>query len=528
MDVRDESTDVVRIVLELKRGADPGAAMAYLYKHTPLQSNFHVNLTCLAPEGEAGATAPARLSLRRMLRHFLDFRLEVVTRRLEYRLAKLRERIHLLEGLERVFDALDEALALIRKSKDKAHAARKLKKRFDLDAIQADHVLGLPLYRLARLEIEGVRKELAEKRAEAAEVERLLADVDARWAVVRGELEAIAGAYGDERRTRLAGPAAADTFEPEAYIVRERAWVIVSRQGRVKRQGGFSELAAIRVPEGDDVAWALHTDTLQTVTFYTTRGSAYVVRVADIPATTGFGEPLQATLTFSDGERIVGVTCSDERLQPVPAEIDVDGLSEDDPRPPFAVALTRLGKAVRFSLAGHAEVSTRSGRRYMSLAGGDEVVAVRTCAGDENVALATKDGRVLLFAVREIPPRAGAARGVKAIRLGQGDRVLGFALVRKKREGLRVATNRGREVIVRETSYKPASRGGRGTIVIRKGGLVLDDWPAEVVEPRGDEDLEHEEPEDEEEIAGEPESASADADRTLTQQTLFDAGEGDE
>ena len=507
VDVRDESTDTVRVVLELKRGADADAAMAYLFKHTPLQTNFHVNLTCLVP-GEAGAPAvPARLPLKDLLRYFLDFRLEVVTRRLRHRLARLRERIHLLEGLELLFDALDEALALIRASKDKRDAAGRLMERLGLDEVQADYVLGLPLYRLARLEVDAVRTELAEKRAEAAEVEALLADEAARWAVVRGELLDVARAYGDARRTVLAGPEVAPEFEPEAYIVRERTWVIVSRNGRVKRQGGFSELSAIRVPEGDEVGWALHTDTLQTATFFTTHGRAYVLRVSDLPATSGFGDPLQATLHFSDGERVVGVTCSDERLLPPPAAVELEALAEDDPRPPFAIALTRKGKAVRFPLASHREVSTRSGRRYLSLADADEVLAVAVCAGDENVALATAQGRVLLFSVREVPPRGGVARGVNAIRLGAGDRVLGFALVTRKRDGLAVATTRGRELLVRETSYKPASRGGRGTVVIRQGGLVLrEPPPPQVLEPREPVEEEEEPDDDVEEAAvAEPE-----------------------
>jgi len=529
LDVRDESTDEVRVVLELKRGSDPEAAMAFLYRHTPLQTNVQVNLTCLVPEVGSDVAAPARLPLDRLLRHFLDFRLEVVTRRLRHRLDELEERIHLLEGLETVFDGLDAAIDLIRRSKDKADAARRLKRRFALDDAQADHVLSLRLYRLAQLEIEAVRAELEEKRAEAAEVAALLADEAARWGLVRNELVDVAEAYGDRRRTRLSGPQSVERFEPEAYIVRERSWVIVSRNGRVKRLGGFSELSAIRVQEGDEVGWALRTDTLQTVTFYTQLGSAYVMRVADVPATTGFGEPLQAVFRFADGERVVGVTSSDERLWPTPAEVDLDALSEEDPRPPFVLALTRGGKAIRFPLSAQQELSTRSGRRYVGLAAGDEVVAVCPCAGDEQVALATEGGRALLFPVRQVPPRAGAARGVKAIRLAADDRVLGFALATRKRQGLRVRTSRGREVIVRETSYKPASRGGKGTIVIRRGGFVRWEWPPEVVEPAGDgeeEEVEAEEVEAEaEEAAPAPPPREVAEERTVTQQTLFGGDE---
>jgi DNA gyrase subunit A len=406
VDIRDESTDDVRIVMELKRGADPEAAMAFVYKHTPLMQNFHVNLTCLAPTANPEVAAPQRMDLKSVLRYFLDFRLEVVTRRLTYQLEKLRERIHILEGFEILFDALDEAIQIIRDSEGKKDAARSLMARFALSEIQTEAILELKLYKLARLEILEIRTELEEKRAEAARLEALLADEAARWRIVKTELGEIAETYGDARRTRLVGPeAAVKEFDAEAYIVRERTWVIVSRQGRLKRQKRFSEVGSIRVPDGDEVGWVVRTDTRKTVTFYTNLGSAYVLRVDDITQTTGYGDPIQAQFSFGDGERIVGVIANDPKLLPEPAEVDLEGLAEDDPRPPFGVGVASDGKALRFPLSAHADVSTKSGRKYMSVPGLLEVVAVFPCSGAENVAIASRDGRVLLFPVHEIPPR---------------------------------------------------------------------------------------------------------------------------
>ena len=403
---------------------------------------------------------------------------------------RLLDRIHVLEGLALIFDDLDRALELIRKSKGKADAAKKLIKEFALDELQADHILELKLYRLAKLEIQAIRDELDEKRTEAERIRALLDDEGARWRLVRSELAEVADAYGDERRSRIIGRVETREFDAEAYIIKERTWVIVSRLGRVKRQGGFSDLSAIRLPEGDEVGWALHTDTRQTVALHTQLGSAYVLRVADIQATTGFGEPIQSSFNFADGERVVGITSADESVHPVPSVADLEGLAEDDPQPPFAVAVTRLGRIVRFPLASHAEVSTRNGRKAVSLARTDEVVGVQVCAGDELVTLATEEGRVLIFKVSEVPPRAGAARGVKAIRLGPKDRVLGFQLTTRKRHGLRAWTTRGREVIVRETSYKPARRGGKGTIVIKQGRLERCEVQPVIIEPLVDEEFE--------------------------------------
>ena len=483
VDIRDESTDDVRVVMELKRGEEPDVAMAYLYKHTPLQQNFHVNMTCLVPDPDLEVLQPRRVSLQEMLRHFLDFRFEVVTRRLTHQLQKLRERIHILEGLAIVFDAVDETIRIIRKSDGKADAAAKLMARFALSETQTDAILELKLYRLARLEILVIQEELAAKMAEAARIEALLESDAGRWGVVRAELLELADSYGDARRTALVGPPAEVSFDPEAYIVRENTWVIVSRQGRVKRQKGFSDVSAIRVPEGDEIGWVIRTDTKHTVAFYTQKGSAYVMRVDAIPATTGYGDPVQTLFSFDDGERIVGVTCSDPRLHPAPAEVDLATLAEDDPRPPFAVCITRQGKAVRFPLASHKDVSTRSGRRFVSLGDDDSAIAVVVCAGDEMVTLATEDAHVLIFAVNEIPPRANAAKGVNAIKLEELDRVLGFQLSTRKRDGLKVWTNRGAEMIVRETSYRPASRGGKGICVLKRGRLTKFEWPVEVLMP---------------------------------------------
>src|SRR5687767_1068038 len=204
VDVRDLSTDDVRIEIELKAGADENLVMAYLFKNTPLQTTFAVNLTCLVPIEESDTGRPQRLELREALWHFLHFRLEVVTARLEHELEQLRRRIHLLEGFEKVFDALDEIIRIIRKSDGKADAADKIIKRFELDADQTDAILELKLYRLARLEILVIQNELAEKRKRARQIAGLLKDEEGRWKIVRteiGEIEQKYAGKADKRRT---------------------------------------------------------------------------------------------------------------------------------------------------------------------------------------------------------------------------------------------------------------------------------------------------------------------------------------
>ena len=174
VDVKDVSTDDVRIELTIKREADPKMVMAYLFKHTPLQTNFPVNLTCLIPTENPEVGRPERCDLKTILWHFLHFRLEVVTARLEHELGALRKRIHILEGFEKVFDALDEILRIIRKSDGKSDAAAKIMARFGLDAEQTDAILELKIYRLARLEILVITNELADKRKRAQQIGALL------------------------------------------------------------------------------------------------------------------------------------------------------------------------------------------------------------------------------------------------------------------------------------------------------------------------------------------------------------------
>src|ERR671938_1025299 len=191
LDVKDLSTEDVRIALEMKRDADEKMIMAYLFKHTPLQINFAVNLTCLIPTENPEVGRPERLDLKQILWHFLHFRLEVVTKRLENELAALKKRIHILDGFEKVFDALDEIIKMIRKSDGKADAAEKIMKRFELDADQTDAILELKLYRLARLEILVIQNELADKSKRARQITGLLKDEEGRWGLVRADIEEI-------------------------------------------------------------------------------------------------------------------------------------------------------------------------------------------------------------------------------------------------------------------------------------------------------------------------------------------------
>src|SRR5207248_5465499 len=220
IDVRDESTADIRVVLELKADAAAEAAMAYVYKHSALQTNFNVNLTCLLPTGNPAVGQPARVTLRDLCRQFLDFRMRVITRRLEHEKRQLEARLHILDALAKIHDDLDRAIRIIRKAESRADAAKQLMAAFKLDEVQANAILEIRLYQLARLEIEKIRAERAEKKRRLKEVEALLSKPRERWKLIRAELERLGEKYGDKRRTALSAGEELE-YDPEAYIVHE-------------------------------------------------------------------------------------------------------------------------------------------------------------------------------------------------------------------------------------------------------------------------------------------------------------------
>ena len=469
LDVKDLSTDDVRIRLELKRECDERKVMAYLFKHTPLQSSVIVNLTCLVPTENPEVGRPERLDLHAALWHFLHFRLEVVTRRLEHELAALRTRIHLLEGFAKVFDALDEILRIVRGSNGKQDAAKTIIRRFGLDEAQTDAILELKIYRLAKLEIQLIRDELTEKRQDARRISRLLRDEPGRWKVVREELVALHKEYGnakvDRRRTLI--QAADDDVEVTAddFIVEEDAVVILTRDGWVKRQREVKDLSTTRLREGDSVLAAVAGSTRASLVFFSNVGVAYTSRIIDIPSTTGYGEPIQRLFKLKDGERIVSVVSLDPRITPAIVTRKAGGVP-----PRHAVAVTTDGYSLRFGLEPFLEPSTRSGRRYARPAAGAEVVGVATVTGDEVVIAATREARAMLCGVGEINFLSGPGRGVMLIKLPKGrDRVIGFVASTGDRDLLTVETTRGGTQNVSTAKYEVTGRGGKGRELLQRG-----------------------------------------------------------
>jgi len=467
LDVKDVSTDDVRIALEIKKDADPKMVMAYLFKNTPLQTNFIVNFTCLIPTENPEVGRPERLDLHTALMYFLQFRLQVVTNRLEHELESLKKRIHILEGFEKVFDALDEIIRIIRKSEGKADSAEKIIKRFGLDAEQADAILELKLYRLARLEILVIQNELADKRKRARYINSLLKDEEGRWKVVRDEIEEIQRKYGgkDDKRRTLIESEEEVSFTADDFIVEEDNVVIVSRDGWVKRQKEVRDLSTTRLREGDSVLAVLQGSTRAVAVFFSNFGAAYSSRIIDVPASTGYGEPVQKLFKLRDGERIVAAFSLDQR-----SIGDIGTRKEGEPPPVHAIAVTSDGYSLRFSFEPFVEPSTRAGRRYARPSEGVEVVGVARLTGDEIIIAATADARGLLCRADEVNYLSGPGKGVILIKLtGDDDRVLGFIASSGDRDLLRVETSRGGEQTISTAKYEVTGRGGKGRELLQRG-----------------------------------------------------------
>jgi DNA gyrase subunit A len=474
VDVKDVSTDDVRIQLELKRDADEKMVMAYLFKHTQLQTSFVVNLTCLEPtEANVEVGRPKRMDLHEMLWHFLHFRLDVVTRRLEHELEALKKRVHILEGFELVFDALDEILKIVRKSEGKQDAAAQIIKRFSLDAEQADAILELKIYRLARLEILIIRKELEEKRRRTRQINTLLKDEQSRWDIVKVEIEEIQKKYGDARRSTIASDEGEAEYTAEDFIVEEDNVVIVSRDGWVKRQKEVKDVSSTRLREGDAVLAVLPGSTRSAVVFFSNFGVAYTARIIDIPASTGYGEPIQRLFKLKDGERIVAALSLDARVAG-----EIAPKKEGAEPPVHAIAVASDGYSLRFSLQPFVEPSTRAGRRYAKAGEKAEFVGVARLAGREIIIAATREAHGMLCQAEEVSFLSGPGRGVILVKLVSGDdRVLGFIASTGDRDLLTVETSRGAEQTISTAKYDVTGRGGKGRELLQRGQFTKIVWP---------------------------------------------------
>jgi DNA gyrase subunit A len=315
------------------------------------------------------------------------------------------------------------------------------------------------------------------------EIQAILGDRRKLWRVVRSELQEVASRFADKRRTRIGGRAAQEAeYSEEAFIVDEDCLVLLSADGWIKRVGRIGDVSKVRLRQGDELQEVVAGNTKASVVFFTSHGSAYTLRINDVPAARGFGDPIQKFFKFRDGERVVRTVSLDPRAA---GDIGKAGDPEGVIPPNHLLAVASSGYVLRQSLVPFVEPSIRGGRKYVRLREGEQVAGVHVVRTGDVLMLASAQGRVLLFPTDEVSFLAGAGRGVKGIRLQKGDRVLGSAVSRGRSDCLTVVTTRGGTIHVTPRRYQVTSRGGKGVEVIKRGGLARIEKPAVAVPDLG-------------------------------------------
>jgi DNA gyrase subunit A len=451
-DLRDESNrQGIRVVIELKKDAPPDVTLNQLYKQTPLQSTFGVNMLALV-NGR-----PETLPLKSVLRHFLDFRREVVIRRATFDLRQAEARAHILEGLAIVLDNLDEVIALIRASQDTAGARSALMERFALSERQANAILEMRLRALTALERQRVLDELAEVRARIEELRALLTSDAKVLEVVLAELREIQEKYGDARRTEITG--AVEDIETEDLIAEEDMVVTVSHAGYVKRNAiteyrqqrrGGKGLRGMETREEDFVAQLFVASTHAHCLFFTNRGRVHWKKVWEIPqlGRAAKGRSLANLLMLAEGERV-------QATQPV-RSFDEAG---------YIVLCTRQG-VIKKTDVGAFSNPRRGGIIAIHLDEGDELIAAARTTGAQEIIIATRNGKSVRFQETDVRPMGRTAMGVRGVSLVGDDQVVGMEILRPGATILSVTQNGfGKRTPLDD--YRLQKRGGMGIITIR-------------------------------------------------------------
>ncbi|NPV29379.1 MAG: DNA gyrase subunit A [Firmicutes bacterium] len=451
-DLRDESDRTgMRVVLELRREANPRVILNRLYRHTQLQETFGVIMLALV-DGE-----PRVLNLRQVLEHYLNHQIVVVTRRTQYQLRRAEERLHIVEGLVIALRRIDEVIALIRRAKNVEEARQGLQEGFLLTERQAQAILDMRLQRLTALEREKVESERRELEERIAHLKELLAREDLIRGVIRTELLEFKEKFGDTRRTQIVGPppeVSREDIIPEEIVV-----ITLTRRGYIKRipvqvyrgqHRGGRGVTALTTRDEDFVEHLFVTTTLHYLLFFTNKGKVYRLKVYDLPegSRQAKGVALVNLLPLAGDEEVTAV-------------IPLREYGEEH----YLFLATKQGMVKKGRLREY-ESARRDGIIALRLHPGDELIGVKLTGGESELLLATRAGLVLRFHEEEVRPMGRTAAGVRGIRLRPGDEVVGMEQVRPQGQ-LLAATEKGYGKRTLLEEYRRQGRGGKGIITLK-------------------------------------------------------------
>src|SRR5262245_5794899 len=455
-DIRDESDrDGMRMVIDLKKDAVPDIVQNNLWKMTQMQESFGINMLAIV-EGK-----PKILSLKEALTHFVAHRRDVVTRRTMFDLREARDRMHILEGLKIAVDNIDAVIDLIRSSKDTEAAKAGLQESFDLSARQAQAILDMRLAKLTGLEREALIAEIKEVGLLIARLEEILGSDAVLMSVVKTELEEIKSNYSDERRTQIRDEGG--DIEVEDMIAPEEMVVTVTHGGYVKRNAktlyraqrrGGRGITGAATHEEDFVAQLFVASTHDTLLLLTNKGRAYSKKVWEVPQAgrTAKGKAFVNLIPLQEGERVVAL-------------LPVLEFSEGA----FVVMATALGQIKKTSLDAFANIRV-TGIIALTIADDDDLVSVRITEGTSDLLLGTRNGWAIRFREENVRPMGRTARGVRGIRLRDGDhdQVVGMAVIpREEPATLLTVCEKGYGKRTPTSDYPTKNRGGKGVITIK-------------------------------------------------------------
>jgi DNA gyrase subunit A len=453
-DLRDESDrDGMRLVIELKRDAHAQHILNQLFKHTQMQDPLSINMLALVDN------QPRVLTLEMVLRHYLNHRRLMVRKSTEFDLDKARARAHILEGLATALNHLDEVIRTIRAANSSEVAGHALQTQFGLTETQARAILALQLSRLAALEQQKIRDELAEVAGRIAEFEAILADPARIDAIIVDQLTEMRNKYGDKRRTliiqeELGSLSEDDLVAPEDVIVSmtERGYIkrIIASTYRPQRRGGKGIVGMV-ARDTDEVNRLLACNTHDTLLFFTTRGRAYQLKVHELPSTgrQARGVPVNNLIGLEQHEGVTAILVMPK-----------NGL-----RTGFLILATRQGVVKRTALENFTNLR-RTGLQAITVDSEDELAWVEAGTGEEDVLLVTTDGRSIRFAQSDVRSMGRTAAGVHGIRLREDDKVVAMGLARPDHD-LLVVTERGIGKRTRIENYPVQGRYGQGVYTIK-------------------------------------------------------------
>ncbi len=443
---RDESDENIKLIIELKKDANPNVVLNNLYKFTQMQETFGVILIALV-DGE-----PKTLTLREMIDHYIAHQKDVIKRRTQFELSKAKEHLHLLEGYRIAIDYIDEVINIIRSSKSIADAKINLSERFGLSEVQATAIVQMQLGRLSGLERDKIEEDYNQTSAKIADYEDILAREERVIGIIKEDLTRIKEKYGDERRTEIS--MIADDIDDEDLIDEEEVIITLTHSGYSKRlpvdtyksqHRGGRGITGMSTREEDYVEHIFTTSTHDNILFFTTRGVVYSLKGYRIPESSrqARGTAIVNILPLESGEKIT-------------AMMPIHEFSENK----SLLFITKNGVVKKSDLMGYSNIR-KNGLRAINLDDDDELIRVDLTEGDSEVMLTTYNGMAIRFNEQDVREVGRVARGVKGITLREGDFVVGAIVVDDESEIL-VVTENGYGKRTKMDEFRAQNRGGVG------------------------------------------------------------------